>query len=47
MDLIKDINNTAREKEAVEAAIEETQPQETDGKSVSDYLSDIQQDENK
>jgi len=45
MDLIKDINNEIREKDAVEAAIEETQPTETDGKSVSDYLNDIQQQE--
>ncbi len=47
MDLIKDINNTVREKDAIEAAIEETKPQESNGKSISDYLSDIQQDENK
>ncbi len=40
MDLIKDINNAAREKDAVEAAIEE--PETDDGeKKVSDYLTDI------
>jgi len=46
MDLIKDINNTVREKDAVEAAIEQTQSEVEDtSKSVSDYLNDIQQEE--
>jgi len=45
MDLIKDINNTAREKDAVEAAIEATKPAEPTGKTVADYLTDIQQEE--
>ncbi len=41
MDLIKDINNTIRDKDAVETAIEETEPKEETGKSISDYLTDI------
>jgi len=42
MDLIKDINNTARERDAIETAIEETEPKsEETEKKVSDYLTDI------
>lgn len=42
MDLIQDINNTIRDKDAVETAIEETDPEkEETGKSISDYLTDI------
>lgn len=45
MDLIRNINDAVREKDAVEAAIAETEPQEDKGKTVSDYLSDIQDEE--
>jgi len=42
MDLIQDINNTIRDKDAVETAIEETDPEIADTeKKVSDYLADI------
>lgn len=41
MDLIKDINNTIRDKDTIEAAIEETKPKEDIGKTISDYLADI------
>lgn len=44
MDLIRDINNTVREKEAIEVAVEETDPEESKNKSISDYLFDIQQE---
>jgi hypothetical protein len=44
MDLIKDINDTVSEKDAVEAAIEATKPAEPTGKTVADYLTDIQQE---
>jgi len=43
MDLIKDINNTARKNDPVEPTIKETEPKPDTGKSISDYLSDIQQ----
>ncbi len=45
MDLIRDINKSAQEKEVVELAIEETEPKKDTGKTVSDYLTDIQQEE--
>ena len=45
MDLIRNINDAAREKDAAEAAVAETEPQEDKGKTVSDYLSDIQGEE--
>jgi len=48
MDLIKNINNAVREKDAVEAAIEETEPKEKEkisiGKPITDYIADIKQE---
>ncbi len=44
MELIKNINNLAAEKEIIEPVVDDQQQasQENNGKSISDYLSDIQ-----
>jgi len=48
MDLIRDINTAATEKQiAVEVAAEEVEQKPDTGKSVADYLSNIQQEETK
>lgn len=47
MDLIKDINNTARKEQIIEPVEDDKTTQKDNGKSVSDYLNDIQNKENK